>query len=80
MSEQTTSQKALAVFGRNIVRMREERRWGTADLADRAGLAIEVVATYERGEASATLADSRRLAKAFDVALADLVGLDEPTA
>jgi transcriptional regulator with XRE-family HTH domain len=66
----------LALFGRNVVKLRTAAGLTAAELGERSGLGAEKVGQLERGETSATLIEMRKLAAVLGVNLRDLVGLD----
>lgn len=58
-------------------RLREERGWSQAHLAERAGLSVQFVAALEQEGRSATLATLNKLADAFEVPVSKLFVIGE---
>ena len=77
MSDDNTTGSTLALFGRNLVKLRDKQGWSVAELGELSGVAVDKVGQFERAEVPATLDDMRRLAGAFDVPLSTLLGFDE---
>lgn len=62
------------LFGESLRRLRKEREWSQEILAEAAGLTLNYIGNLERGEQGPSLHVLVRLAGAFDVDLAALVG------
>ena len=61
-----------AEFGRNIRKLRAERRMSQEEIAFRAGISSAHLGQIERGEKNPTLETIGKLAVAFDLPLAEL--------
>ena len=62
------------IFGRALRRLRTERGWSQERLAEAAGITLNYVGNLERGEQGPSLNVLARLARAFDMDLAELLG------
>ncbi len=60
-------------FGKKLRKMRLERSISQEKLADLAGLHRTYVSSVERGERNVTLLTIKKLAKALNVSMADLM-------
>lgn len=72
MTAETTPDPSNEAFGRHLRALREQRGLNQVQLAERAGLELEVVVQVEDGEVSAPLAVLRGLAGALGVRLSEL--------
>lgn len=63
--------RKIELLGRRLRKLRKERKWSPADLAERTGLDAQDVIRIERGEARVGLETLIRLLVAFDVDAAD---------
>ncbi len=61
-------------FGRYIRRLREDHRLTQAELATRAGLAVDSVRRIERGQLSPSLRSVAKLAAGMEISLHSLFG------
>src|SRR4051794_3161753 len=64
-------------FGGRIKSLREAMDLSLRDLADRSGVSAPMLSQVERGETSPTLALAERIAAGLDLALSQLLRLDE---
>jgi transcriptional regulator with XRE-family HTH domain len=71
----TRSAKApeAVLFGQALRRRRTEREWSQEQLAEAAGITLNYVGNLERGEQSPSLNILIRLARAFEISVAELV-------
>ena len=67
------TQNILKKFGANVHRLRAEKGWSQADLAERAGLHRTYIGSIERHERNVSLLNIERIAKALGVEVKDLV-------
>ena len=71
MSEASTT----TVYGRQIRRLRDARKWSQEDLARRAHIGKQAMSDIESGRTKRPHIDSlQRIAKALDVPVGDLLG------
>ena len=66
-------EKTLENLGKRIVRLRLERRWTQADLAQCLGVARERVSQWERGKHAPRLEFLLTMAQTFQISLDELV-------
>lgn len=64
----------MSFFGREIRRLRMDRGWSQMELAERAGVCMQSVGSWERGLHSPCLAMVYQVAEAFDVEPGKLLG------
>jgi len=64
--------RKIDLLGRRLRKLRKERKWSPADLAERSGIDPQDVIRIERGEARAGLETVIRLLAAFGVDAAEL--------
>jgi transcriptional regulator with XRE-family HTH domain len=69
-------ERVLALFGRNIVKLRNGAGLTVVELGEHSRLGTEKVEQFERGEVPATLVEMRKLAAVLGVNLPDLVRLE----
>ena len=70
--EDIAIQRALGV---RLKQLRQDRNWTQEDLVDRCGMDRSFLAEIESGKANPTLRTLGRLARAFQIDLADLFGI-----
>jgi XRE family transcriptional regulator, regulator of sulfur utilization len=63
----------VRVFGETIRRLREAQCWSQEQLAQQAGLHRSYIGEIERGEVTASIVTVEKLARAFDVPMANLL-------
>jgi transcriptional regulator with XRE-family HTH domain len=61
------------VFGVTIRQLREAKAWSQEQLAEQAGLNRSYVGEIERGKVTASIVTIDKLARAFDVPMANLL-------
>ena len=59
-------------FGARVRELRVEREWSQEDLGNRAGIHRTYIGAVERGEQNVSLTNIVRIARAFDLTLAEL--------
>ena len=64
------SKKELKAFGRRVKEMRIERDLTQSELAEKVGLSNNFIGMVERGERNTSVDKIFKLAKAFDIKLA----------
>jgi DNA-binding XRE family transcriptional regulator len=65
--------EAVRRLAKNVRLLRVAHGWSQETLAERAGLDRTFVGAVERAERNVTLATAEKLAKAFDLTIADLL-------
>lgn len=66
-------EQILKQFGKNIYKLRKERKMTQEALADAAGIERSYMGTIERGERNPTLLKVYRIAKALKVSAGELL-------
>lgn len=66
-------ERALMAFRETFVRLRKERAWTQAHLAEEIGISLAQVKKYEKGSSSPTLPILAKIATAFGVGADELV-------
>jgi XRE family transcriptional regulator, regulator of sulfur utilization len=61
------------VFGLTVRQLREAKAWSQEQLAEQAGLNRSYVGEIERGKVTASIVTIDKLARAFDVPMANLL-------
>jgi DNA-binding NarL/FixJ family response regulator len=64
------------LVGRRISQLRQERRMALKALSERADLPQSLLSQIERAEASASLSELFRIARAFEITLSELVAIE----
>jgi XRE family transcriptional regulator, regulator of sulfur utilization len=63
----------IRIFGATVRGLREAKCWSQEQLAQYAGLNRSYIGEIERGETTASILTVEKLARAFDVSMADLL-------
>jgi transcriptional regulator with XRE-family HTH domain len=79
MSEKTTNANPRQEFGRRLRKLRLDKGWTLADVAEKSGLVISTISKAERGVIALTYDRLAMLAKALDVDLAAFFNADGET-
>jgi len=68
--------RKIELLGRRLRKLRKERKWSPADLAERTGIDAQDVIRIERGEARAGLETVIRLLAVFEIDASELARLE----
>jgi transcriptional regulator with XRE-family HTH domain len=77
MTQTVIVKMALKILANKLKKVRSERGFSQADLAERSGLKINDISRYERGAVSPNLENFVKIAKALEVS-ADVLLFDAP--
>jgi len=61
-------------FGATLIKLRKEKNWSQADLADKTGVSRVIIGRYERNEALPSIEVAKNIADAFDISMDQLLG------
>jgi transcriptional regulator with XRE-family HTH domain len=70
----------VRIFGATIRQLREANAWSQEELAEQAGLNRSYIGEIERGKVAASIVTVDKLARAFNVPMANLLKGDCPGA
>ncbi len=68
------------IFGRNLVRLRKERKLTQGELAEMTGMSTRMIAYYEIEAVKPPIDKIESLSKALKVSINELLGTNEPNA
>jgi len=68
-----TDEKYLQVLGAKVLELRMKKGWTQTELADKIGTKHPQVRRVEKGQANSTINMLRKIAKALDVSISELV-------
>jgi len=72
MNIDSISSDILAQFGRKVQQLRKQKGWSQENLAEKTGLHRTYIGAIERGERNLSLKNIEKIAKAFEIPVADL--------
>jgi len=61
-------------FGNTLIKLRKDRSWSQADLADKTGVSRVIIGRYERNEALPSIEVAKNIADAFQISMDQLIG------
>jgi transcriptional regulator with XRE-family HTH domain len=70
----------VRIFGATVRQLREAKSWSQEELAEQAGLNRSYIGEIERGKVAASIVTVDKLARAFDVPMANLLRNEPPGA